>query len=109
MVVVPPPPKISRPSTPPPPAISSNDSPSAPVSSRSDQSLSIEETNKLRARLGLKPLRIEDFSAFKEDGTEKRKDLDKDGGTDMGEFVHKPAGKLSDFKVISVSFSLILY
>ncbi|KDR24200.1 hypothetical protein L798_07607, partial [Zootermopsis nevadensis] len=95
VVVVPPPPKISRPSTPPPPAISSNDSSSAPVSSRSDQSLSIEETNKLRARLGLKPLRIEDFSAFKEDGTEKKKDLDKDGGTDMGEFVHKPAENLS--------------
>jgi hypothetical protein len=55
--------------------------------------LSIEETNKLRARLGLKPLRIEDIPAFKEDGAEKKKDVEKEGGTDMGEFVHKPAGK----------------
>jgi U4/U6.U5 tri-snRNP-associated protein 1 len=94
-VVVPPPPKISRPSTPPPPAISSGDSSAAPVSARSDQSLSIEETNKLRARLGLKPLRIEDIPAFKEDGAEKKKEVEKEGGTDMGEFVHKPAGKLS--------------
>jgi len=97
VVVVPPPPKISRPSTPPPPAISSGDSPAAPASSRSDQSLSIEETNKLRARLGLKPLRIEDIPAFKEDGAEKKKEAEQEGGTDMGEFVHKPAGKLSVF------------
>ncbi|GFG38346.1 hypothetical protein Cfor_05693 [Coptotermes formosanus] len=95
VVVVPPPPKISRPCTPPPPAISSGDSPVAPVSSKSDQSLSIEETNKLRARLGLKPLRIEDIPAFKEDGTEVKKEVDKEGGTDMGEFVHKPAENLS--------------
>ncbi|XP_069695555.1 U4/U6.U5 tri-snRNP-associated protein 1 isoform X3 [Periplaneta americana] len=95
VIAVPPPPKISRPSTPPPPAISSNDSPPAPASSRTDQSLSIEETNKLRARLGLKPLRIEDIPAFKEDGAEKKKDVEKDGGTDMGEFVHKPAENLS--------------
>lgn len=95
VVVVPPPPKISRPSTPPPPAISSGDSPVVPVSTKSDQSLSIEETNKLRARLGLKPLQIEDIPAFKEDGTEVRKEVDKEGGTDMGEFVHKPAGKFS--------------
>jgi U4/U6.U5 tri-snRNP-associated protein 1 len=94
VVVVPPPPKISRPSTPPPPAISSGDSPAPPVSS-SNQSLSIEETNKLRARLGLKPLRIEDIPAFKEDGTEKKKEVEKEGGSDMAEFVHKPAGKLS--------------
>lgn len=95
VVVVPPPPKISRPCTPPPPAISSGESPVAPVSSKSDQSLSIEETNKLRARLGLKPLRIEDIPAFKEDGSEVKKEVDKEGGTDMGEFVHKPAENLS--------------
>jgi len=97
VVVVPPPPKISRPCTPPPPAISSGESPVAPVSSKSDQSLSIEETNKLRARLGLKPLRIEDIPAFKDDGTEVKKEVEKEGGTDMGEFVHKPAGKFPTF------------
>jgi hypothetical protein len=61
--------------------------------------LSIEETNKLRARLGLKPLRIEDIPAFKEDGTDVKKDFDKEGGTDMGEFVHKPAGKFSNSRL----------
>jgi hypothetical protein len=55
--------------------------------------LSIEETDELRAQLGLKPLQIQDIPAFKEDGTEKRKEVEKEGGTDMGEFVHKPAGK----------------
>ncbi|KAJ9578722.1 hypothetical protein L9F63_005084, partial [Diploptera punctata] len=93
VVIVPPPPKISRPSTPPPPAISSGDSPSAPVSSRSDQSLSIEETNKLRARLGLKPLKVEDIPGLKDESGEKKKEVD--GGVDMGEFVHKPAENLT--------------
>ena len=94
VVVVPPPPKISRPSTPPPPAISSTtESPSAPVSSRSDQSLSIEETNKLRARLGLKPLKVDDIPGVKAESGEKKKEVEKDGGVDMGEFVHKPAGE----------------
>lgn len=95
VIMVPPPPKISRPSTPPPPAISSGEIPSAPVSSRSDQSLSIEETNKLRARLGLKPLKVEDIPGLKDESGEKKKEVEKDGGVDMGEFVHKPAENLS--------------
>ncbi|PSN34518.1 hypothetical protein C0J52_24454 [Blattella germanica] len=95
VVVVPPPPKISRPSTPPPPAISAGDSPPAPVSSRSDQSLSIEETNKLRARLGLKPLKVEDIPGLKDENGEKKKEVEKEGGVDMGEFVHKPAENLA--------------
>lgn len=49
-------------------------------------SLSIEETNKLRAKLGLKPLEVgygdANTSAKKDDG--KKKD-------DLGEFYHKPA------------------
>lgn len=49
----------------------------------STESLSIEETNKLRAKLGLKPLSQSSTSA---DG--KRKD-------DLGEFYHKPAENLA--------------
>lgn len=47
------------------------------------ESLSIEETNKLRAKLGLKPLAVEEGK--RADG--KIKD-------DLGEFYHKPAGHL---------------
>jgi U4/U6.U5 tri-snRNP-associated protein 1 len=43
----------------------------------------------------LKPIRIEDIPAFKEDGPEKKKEVEKEGGTDMGEFVHKPAENIS--------------
>lgn len=49
-------------------------------------SLSIEETNKLRAKLGLKPLEVD--STPKDDPT-KIKD-------DLGEFHHKPAPNNSD-------------
>lgn len=67
--------------TPPPPKIDQ----SPPETSRgggSAESLSIEETNKLRAKLGLKPLSVKEN---REDG--KIKD-------DLGEFYHKPAGHL---------------
>lgn len=52
-------------------------------SGQSSESLSIEETNKLRAKLGLKPL-----AGSKTDGDGKIKD-------DLGEFYHKPAASLS--------------
>ncbi|XP_067010200.2 U4/U6.U5 tri-snRNP-associated protein 1 [Anabrus simplex] len=107
VVAVPPPPKISRPSPPPPPLISTSSASastavappppplSPPAASRSDRSLSIEETNKLRARLGLKPLRVEEIPALSADDEEKKKEREASGatmgGTDMGEFVHKPA------------------
>lgn len=52
------------------------------------ESLSIEETNKLRAKLGLKPLEVNDNKG----DDDKRKDGKiKD---DLGEFYHKPAGHL---------------
>lgn len=47
------------------------------------ESLSVEETNKLRAKLGLKPLAVDEGK--RTDG--KIKD-------DLGEFYHKPAGHL---------------
>ncbi|XP_071454399.1 U4/U6.U5 tri-snRNP-associated protein 1 [Hetaerina americana] len=96
-ITVPPPPKISlRPRTPSPPIISGIET------SRSDNSLSIEVTNKLRARLGLKPLKVEDGpSASKKsspDGTSGDQTNETklvEGGVDMGEFVHKPAENIS--------------
>ncbi|XP_026501341.2 U4/U6.U5 tri-snRNP-associated protein 1 [Vanessa tameamea] len=56
----------------------------AAAGSSAQESLSIEETNKLRAKLGLKPLEVAEKQA--EDG--KIKD-------DLGEFYHKPAANLS--------------
>lgn len=52
------------------------------------ESLSIDETNKLRAKLGLKPLAVND--SRDDDGRKKDGKL-KD---DLGEFYHKPAGHL---------------
>lgn len=57
-------------------------SPSPPKSGQSQESLSIEETNKLRAKLGLKPLEVGDS------GSKPGSDIFKD---DLGEFHHKPA------------------
>ncbi|CAH2107920.1 unnamed protein product [Euphydryas editha] len=54
------------------------------ATSSAQESLSIEETNKLRAKLGLKPLEVAEKPA--DDG--KIKD-------DLGEFYHKPAANLS--------------
>lgn len=84
IVNAPPPPKISKlshPSTPPPPEISKQRSPSPAKGGASQASLSIEETNKLRAKLGLKPLEVDNAP---KDDTSKIKD-------DLGEFYHKPA------------------
>ncbi|XP_047137880.1 U4/U6.U5 tri-snRNP-associated protein 1 isoform X1 [Hydra vulgaris] len=54
------------------------------TSSQGDESLSIEETNKLRAKLGLKPLQIgSSSSTVEEKSYEDRED------------VHKPAGNIS--------------
>lgn len=73
----------SREVTPPPPQISKSGSPDA--SGQSSESLSIEETNRLRAKLGLKPLDVRADS----NKDSKKKD-------DYGEFYHKPAGNIGD-------------
>ncbi|KAL0116602.1 hypothetical protein PUN28_009915 [Cardiocondyla obscurior] len=89
IVNAPPPPKISKsshPSTPPPPEISKQRSPSPAKGGASQTSLSIEETNKLRAKLGLKPLEVDNTS---KDDPSKIKD-------DLGEFYHRPAPNNSD-------------
>lgn len=90
IINAPPPPKISKSShlpTPPPPEISKQRSPS-PINKGggAQNSLSIEETNKLRAKLGLKPLEVD--SAPKDDPN-KIKD-------DLGEFYHKPAPDVNE-------------
>lgn len=57
--------------------------------------LSIDETNKLRAKLGLKPLEVESSSKVSRgqgessDGNTKRKD-------EWGEFYHKPAANIAE-------------
>lgn len=90
IVSAPPPPKISRTShaltPPPPPEISRQRSPSPAKGGGAQTSLSIEETNKLRAKLGLKPLETSTVSA---DDPNKIKD-------DLGEFYHKPAPNVND-------------
>lgn len=76
----------SREITPPPPSLSqSTKSDSPEPTGQSTDSLSIEETNKLRAKLGLKPLEVKATNS--KDG--KKKD-------DLGEFYHKPATNIAD-------------
>ncbi|CAK9812243.1 U4/U6.U5 tri-snRNP-associated protein 1 [Anthophora quadrimaculata] len=89
IVNAPPPPKISKsshPSTPPPPEISKQHSPSPNKGGGTQTSLSIEETNKLRAKLGLKPLEVD---STPKDDPNKIKD-------DLGEFYHKPAPDVNE-------------
>ncbi|XP_052739540.1 U4/U6.U5 tri-snRNP-associated protein 1 isoform X2 [Bicyclus anynana] len=57
---------------------------SAPAGGAAHESLSVAETNKLRAKLGLKPLEVAEKQA--DDG--KIKD-------DLGEFYHKPAANIA--------------
>jgi hypothetical protein len=76
-----------------PSAMSSGYYSTRPVSLKEYQCLCLEETNRLRAQLGLKPLLFEDIPEFREGGAEKRMEVQKNGGTNVGEFVHKPAGK----------------
>ncbi|XP_050428461.1 U4/U6.U5 tri-snRNP-associated protein 1 [Adelges cooleyi] len=90
IIFVPPPPKISRDEarTPPPPSLTP---PPPPTISSSSDSLSIEATNKLRAKLGLKPLQVDNKETTKsrDDGLEVI-------AGDEGEFVHKPAMSITE-------------
>lgn len=90
----PPPPKISKnhDATPPPPEISRPRTPSPPARSsgsggNSTLSMSIEESNRIRAKLGLKPLEVN--AAPSKDDPAKIKD-------DLGEFYHKPAQNVAE-------------
>lgn len=58
------------------------------------ESLSIQETNKLRAKLGLKPLDVGTSQVSSDSGSRKKENEKiKD---DWGEFYHKPAENLLD-------------
>lgn len=57
------------------------------------ESLSIEETNKLRAKLGLKPLDVGTSLVTTEGSSKKKDEKLKD---DWGEFYHKPAENLHE-------------
>uniref|UniRef100_A0A182VSG8 U4/U6.U5 tri-snRNP-associated protein 1 n=1 Tax=Anopheles minimus TaxID=112268 RepID=A0A182VSG8_9DIPT len=93
--------KRTRSPTPPPPpkASSATKRSASPIPENgAGDSLSIEETNKLRAKLGLRPLEVgtgtksTDSSTAKgseQENSEKLKD-------DWGEFYHKPAKNLSE-------------
>lgn len=65
---------------------------------QSVESLSIEETNKLRAKLGLKPLEVSSDSGPSSSGagSSKKKDDPNKKKDDWGEFYHKPAENLTD-------------
>ncbi|XP_074029658.1 U4/U6.U5 tri-snRNP-associated protein 1 [Leptinotarsa decemlineata] len=65
----------------------------AASSSQGAESLSIEETNKLRAKLGLKPLQVASSASNSSTNSNKKgnNELKKD---DLGEFYHKPAENL---------------
>lgn len=83
----PPAPVISRPAR----------SPSPIPENGAGDSLSIVETNKLRAKLGLKPLQLDDgassSSSSKKKTSAQGEPLYKD---EWGEFVHKPANNISE-------------
>ncbi|KAK8739182.1 hypothetical protein OTU49_003516 [Cherax quadricarinatus] len=112
---IPPPPKISAPplqvsklSAPPPPRISplpppkvakrTPSPPSAQPSGGSGEiSLSIEETNKIRAKLGLRPLKVESAPVKEDEEKPDVIEIEDDNITTskVEEFVHKPAESIT--------------
>lgn len=71
--------------------VKANTSQVTALSSSKDNSLSIDETNRLRAKLGLKPLEVTSKQPIREENENQTTELH--GGVNMGSFVHKPAGK----------------
>ncbi|XP_066145884.1 U4/U6.U5 tri-snRNP-associated protein 1 [Euwallacea fornicatus] len=64
-------------------------------SGQGSESLSIEETNKLRAKIGLKPLEVNSS----ENASSSHKETKRNDGKikdDLGEFYHKPADNLAE-------------
>ncbi|XP_055712849.1 U4/U6.U5 tri-snRNP-associated protein 1 [Phlebotomus papatasi] len=97
---------VEVPIAPPAPVISSKRarSPSPIPEGGAGDCLSIEETNKLRAKLGLKPLEIESVPVTKERQPAEDKDSDEPEllihKDDLGEFVHKPATNFAATKQV---------
>ena len=90
-VIAPEPPVISKPV---------RQSPSPTPEGGAGDVLSIDETNKLRAKLGLKPLEVGPIVTFsKNDDNEERDESTIDlkrVKDDWGEFYHKPAGQFNE-------------
>lgn len=89
---------IEVPIAPPAPIITRQSrSPSPIPENGAGDCLSISETNKLRAKLGLKPLEIESSTSA---GTNDPQKKDSDGNQmhkdEWGEFYHKPADNLAE-------------
>lgn len=76
-----------------PPTKTNNDK-SPESSSQGVESLSIDETNKLRAKLGLKPLEIGSASSSSGNNAGSKTQSDGKKKDDLGEFYHKPAENL---------------
>ncbi|KAL3986047.1 SART-1 family protein [Acanthocheilonema viteae] len=71
-------------------------SPSTPSSNKNEESMSVEETNRLRASLGLAPLEMDDGPKEREvEGSEGIEKIYKEDGM---EFVHKKAEHLGEKK-----------
>uniref|UniRef100_A0A1Q3F3Z5 Putative u4/u6.u5 snrnp associated protein n=1 Tax=Culex tarsalis TaxID=7177 RepID=A0A1Q3F3Z5_CULTA len=94
---------------PPPPPEQRRRSPSPIPENGAGDCLSIEETNKLRAKLGLKPLEVGPSDAAKESSSSSSRKPDEDAPRnertgasyekikdDWGEFYHKPATNLKE-------------
>lgn len=95
---------VPEPHPPPPPKISNrSDRSDKPSSSGNVISWSIEETNKERIKLGLRPLDAAQNAVPATGASQERKETF--GGVDMGEFVHKPAGNDRFFRIQYFPFS----
>lgn len=86
------------PTAPPAPVISKSTKAASPIPDNgAGDSLSIDETNKLRAKLGLKPLEVgggkSESSSSKPKVNAEGNELHKD---DLGEFYHKPANNIAE-------------
>lgn len=90
---------VEVPIAPPAPIITQRSrSPSPIPENGAGDCLSISETNKLRAKLGLKPLEVDSSTAAT--GTKDAQKKDSDGNImrkdEWGEFYHKPADNLAE-------------
>lgn len=91
---------VEVPIAPPAPIITQRSrSPSPIPENGAGDCLSIADTNKVRAKLGLKPLEV-DSSTTASSGTNVAKKKDSDGNVmrkdEWGEFYHKPADNLAE-------------
>lgn len=88
---------VEVPIAPPAPIISKKrKSPSPIPENGAGDCLSIEETNKLRAKLGLKPLEVDTKSDTRKPSDEQSKERNEMRKDEWGEFYHKPAENLSE-------------